>query len=168
MDHKEFREGNAEVVELVRETIEPLAVKRYNHALYPHSPEHLSMRWSGGYMAWYISYPKHFAEIFGPTAVANAHETCAEVVLDGKISLLIGPNGAWERSRTEQGRVVGDAYRADAQLVKSILGLAFDALARDLAKRSLAGVAIELREKSVGFGKFNRIVDIAKEILGRK
>jgi hypothetical protein len=163
-----FRGGNADVVAVVREAIEPLAVKRYNRALFPHGPENLTIKWPGGYLDWFISYPKHLAETCGTEAVANAHETCAVVALDNVAYLVIGPNGAWMRDRDERGWIVGEANRADAKLVKSILDLAFDALAKDLAERSLAGVAQQLREKSIGFGRFNKIADIAKEILGRK
>ena len=94
-----FRGGNAEVVQLVREAIEDVATKRYNRALYPHGPEKLQIKWPGGYMAWYISYPKDFAEIFGSDAVANAREACAVVALDNVAHLVIGPNGAWKRDR---------------------------------------------------------------------
>jgi len=166
-ESKQFREANAAVVALVRRAIEEIAMKRYNRGLHPGGPESLKIRWPGGNMAWYISYPKHYAEIHGTDAKANAHETCAVVALDNVTHLVIGPNGAWIRPRNADGWIVGEPECANAKLVKSILDIAFDALARDLAERSMAGVAQELREKSAGFGRFNKIVDIAKEVLGK-
>ena len=166
-ESKQFKDANAAVVALVKRAIEEVAVKRYNRGLHPGGPESLTIRWPGGYIAWYISYPKHYAETHGSEAVANAHETCVQVHLSQVAHVVIGPNGAWTRDCNEAGLIIGTAERADAALVQSILNLAFDALARDLADRSMAGVAQELRAKSIGFGKFNKIVDIAKEVLGK-
>ena len=166
-ESKQFKDANTAVVALVKRAIEEIAVKRYNRGLHPGGPESLEIRWPGGYIAWYISYPRHYAETHGSAAVANAHETCAQVHLSQAAHLVIGPNGAWTRDCNDAGWIIGTSFRADAKLVPSLLNIAFDALARDLADRSMAGVAQELRAKSAGFGKFNRIVDIAKEVLGK-
>lgn len=82
-------------------------------------------------------------------------------------SMHIGPYGAFEISTSDFVSDESRAKAANAARVEEILNWVFGEIAKDLATRSLAKVAIQLREKGTGFADLKRIVDVAKSVLNK-